>query len=318
MSLRTKHIAALDLGSNSFHILIAKVKDDKINFVFREKQLMRVSGGDDQHNFTISPNKISEATELIKYYKSVAEKYSAEIFAVATSAIREASNNDEFIKEVLNQTGINIRIVSGDEEAEIALLSLQYSIKQLPSRYLLFDLGGGSTEFIFVENSKIVKKFSLPIGAVRFTSKFSSKHDGCIDSVEDLTKLTKNEIAEVKEFASYFHFEKCYGMGGTVSAISMMIEKSVFKRDVKYEQLRNYAFSINELEKVISVVANATSIKEKKKIAGLEETRADIITAGLLIVKTFIEELSIDAITFAWTGLREGIIMNALKEQKNV
>ncbi|MDP2036061.1 MAG: hypothetical protein Q8L04_01660 [Ignavibacteria bacterium] len=315
MSNRTKHIAALDLGSNSFHILIAKVKAGEINFVYREKRLMRVLGEDSQQNFIIPPNKISEATDLIKYYKSVAEKYSAEIFAVATSAIREASNRNNFIEEVLNQTGINIRIVSGDEEAELALLSLQYSIEQLPSRYLLFDLGGGSTEFIFVENSEIVKKFSLPIGAVRYTNKFSTRHDSNIDLVEDLTALTKKEITHVKEFASYFHFEKCYGMGGTVSAISMMIEKSVFKHDVKYEQLRNYAFSINELEKVISFVAIAKSIVEKKKIAGLEENRADIITAGLLIVKTFIEELSIDEITFAWTGLREGIIMDALKKQ---
>ncbi|MDP3580932.1 MAG: hypothetical protein Q8S39_03285 [Ignavibacteria bacterium] len=315
MSNRTKHIAALDLGSNSFHILIAKVKAGEINFVYREKRLMRVLGEDSQQNFIIPPNKISEATDLIKYYKSVAEKYSAEIFAVATSAIREASNRNNFIEEVLNQTGINIRIVSGDEEAELALLSLQYSIEQLPSRYLLFDLGGGSTEFIFVENSEIVKKFSLPIGAVRYTNKFSTRHDSNIDLVEDLTALTKKEITHVKEFASYFHFEKCYGMGGTVSAISMMIEKSVFKHDVKYELLRNYAFSINELEKVISFVAIAKSIVEKKKIAGLEENRADIITAGLLIVKTFIEELSIDEITFAWTGLREGIIMDALKKQ---
>ena len=315
MSLRIKHIAALDLGSNSFHILIAKVEAGGISFVYREKRLMRVLGEESQQNFIILPNKISEATELIKYYKSVAEKYSAEIFAVATSAIREANNRDEFIEEVLTKTGIRVRIISGDEEAEIALLSLQYSIKQLPSRYLLFDLGGGSTEFIFVENSIIVKKFSLPIGAVRYTNKFSTRHDGNIDLVDDLTVLTKKEIAHVKEFASYFHFEKCYGMGGTVSAISMMIEKSIFERDVKYEQLRNYAFSLNEVEKVITVVAIAKSIAKKKKIAGLEETRADIITAGLLIVKTFIEELRVDSITFAWTGLREGIIMNALKKQ---
>lgn len=315
MSLPTKHIAALDLGSNSFHILIAKVEAGVIQFIYREKRQMRVFDERGEQNYSISQKKISEAMDLIKYFKDVADKYSAEIFAVATSAIREASNSDEFVKEVLNQTGINVRIISGDEEAEIALLSLQYSIKQFPSRYLLFDLGGGSTEFIFVDDNKIIKKFSLPIGAVRYTNKFSTRHDGNIDLGEDLTALTQREIAHVKEFASYFHFEKCYGMGGTVSAISMMIEKSVFKHDIKYEQLRSYAFSINELEKVNSVVANATSIKEKKKIAGLEETRADIITAGLLIVKTFIEELNIDAITFAWTGLREGIIMDALKKQ---
>ncbi len=313
MSPQTKHIAALDLGSNSFHILIVKVESDKMNFVYREKRQMRLFDERGEQDYSISQKKISEAVDLIKYFKGVADKYSAEIFAVATSAIREAENRTEFIQEVSKQTGIGVQIVSGEEEAELALLSLQYSIKLLPSRYLLFDLGGGSTEFIFVENCKIVKKFSLPIGAVRYTNKFSSHHDGNVDSAEGLTALAREEVSLVKEFASSFQFEKCYGMGGTVSAISMMIEKGVFKRDVKYEQLWNYNFSINELQKVISIAEAAKDISEKKKIAGLEETRADIILAGLLIVKTFFEELQIDSITFAWTGLREGIIMKAIK-----
>ncbi|MBI3122945.1 MAG: hypothetical protein HYZ10_00940 [Ignavibacteriales bacterium] len=312
MSLQTKHIAALDLGSNSFHILIAKVEAGEIAFVYREKQPMRVSDERGEYDYAISRKKISEAVDLIKYFKGVADKYSAEIFAVATSAIREAKNRTEFILEVSNLTGISVQIVTGEEEAELALLSLQYSFKKLPSRYLLFDLGGGSTEFIFVENDRIEKKYSIPIGAVRYTNKFSTLHDGNIDLAEGLTVLAKKEISLVKEFASSFQFEKCYGMGGTVSAISMMIEKSVFKRDVKYEQLRGYNFSINELRKVISIAEAAKDISEKKKIAGLEATRADIIMAGLLIVKIFFEELRIDSITFAWTGLREGIIMKAI------
>ncbi|RJQ62557.1 MAG: hypothetical protein C4517_06065 [Stygiobacter sp.] len=312
MSLQTKHIAALDLGSNSFHILIAKVEAGEIAFVYREKQPMRVSDERGEYDYAISRKKISEAVDLIKYFKGVADKYSAEIFAVATSAIREAKNRTEFILEVSNLTGISVQIVTGEEEAELALLSLQYSFKKLPSRYLLFDLGGGSSEFIFVENDRIEKKFSIPIGAVRYTNKFSTLHDGNTDLAEGLTVLAKKEISLVKEFASSFQFEKCYGMGGTVSAISMMIEKSVFKRDVKYEQLRSYNFSINELRKVISIVEAAKDISGKKKIAGLEETRADIIMAGLLIVKIFFEELRIDSITFAWTGLREGIIMKAI------
>ena len=273
---------------------------------------MRVSDERGEYDYAISRKKISEAVDLIKYFKGVADKYSAEIFAVATSAIREAKNRTEFIHEVSNQTGISVKIVTGEEEAELALLSLQYSFQKLPSRYLLFDLGGGSMEFIFVENGRIEKKFSIPIGAVRYTNKFSTLHDGNIDLAEGLTVLAKKEISSVKEFASSFQFEKCYGMGGTVSAISMMIEKNVFKRDVKYEQLRGYNFSINELRKVISIVEAAKDISWKKKIAGLEETRADIIMAGLLIVKIFFEELRIDSITFAWTGLREGIIMKAI------
>lgn len=316
MSSHSKHIAALDLGSNSFHILIAKVEAGEINFVYREKQLMRVFDERGEQDYAISLKKISEAVELIKYFKGVADKYSAEIFALATSAIREAKNRTEFIQEVLKQTGIGVQIVSGDEEAELALLSLQYSIKKLPPRYLLFDLGGGSSEFIFVDDSKIVKKFSLPIGAVRYTNKFSSRHDGNLDLAEAMITLVKKEIEQLKAFASSFRFEKCYGMGGTASAISMVIEKSVFKRDVKYEELRNHSFSINELEKVIVIVSNAKTISEKKKIAGLEASRADIIDAGLQIVKAFFEELKIDSITFAWTGLREGIIMNVLNSQQ--
>lgn len=315
MSNYKRHIAALDLGSNSFHMLIAEVDSKSINYVYREKRLMRLFGDSFEHGYNISPQKISEAIDLIKYFKEKAEQYSAEIFAVATSAIRDAHNRDQFIKEVYKHTGITIRLVTGDEEAELALLSLQYSIKQLPQRFLLFDLGGGSTEFIFVEKGKIIKKYSFPIGAVRYTNKFSVNDADNLDSFKKMTELVETSLKDVKEFAYSFCCENFYGMGGTVSAVSMMIERNVFKRNTKYEKLRGYSFSYDELLAVSEIVCAAKTLAERKKIIGLEESRADIITAGVVILKTFFNLFGIERITFSWTGLREGIIIEALSEK---
>lgn len=313
MTSKPKYFAALDLGSNSFHLLIAKVGKGKIEFVYREKRLMRVFEKNSKANYIISDEKMSEAIELLKYFTKIIEKYPAEIFAVATSAIRDAANSLEFVNRIEGETGITVKIISGDEEAGLALISLQYSIKNLPPRYLLFDLGGGSTEFIFVNGTDIVKQFSLPIGAVRCTNMFSKTKEGNIDSDSAITDYIKTTLSQAKEFASSFTVDKCYGMGGTVSSVSLMIAKNILYKKTKYEQLRGFAFGSKELDQLSKYVNSFKTMAERSKIVGLEESRVDIIPAGLIILQTFFSELNVDSITFALTGLREGIIINTIK-----
>lgn len=305
-----KSIAALDLGSNSFHLLVASINFGRIEIVHREKRLLRVRS--DEKNKIISENKISEAISLINYFKNICENYSAEINAVATSAIREADNKTEFVERVLIETGVKVKIVSGDEEAELALLSLKYSFPQLPNKYLLFDLGGGSTEFVFILNKQIVQKFSLPIGAVRFANKHCDSEGNIISGKEVDTEINKLLI-ETKLFFMNHDIEFCYGMGGTVSAVSNMIQRNIYNREIKFEQLKGTEFTLDELNLLKQTLDQAVTLSAKRKIAGLEETRADIISSGIQILKLFFTELGISKITFTGSGLREGILINSLE-----
>ncbi len=317
MSLKEEHIAALDLGSNSFHMIIAKIIGTELNIVFREKKQMRMKDiGSPQTNF-ISNAKMEEAIKLLKHFKLISNRYSARILAVATSSIRESENQIEFIDKVFAETGIKVQVVNGDEEAELALISFKHYANELPTRYMLFDLGGGSTEFIFVENEKIVKKFSLPIGAVRLTTKFPLINDGDTESISYLKKMVSDELIDVSKFFLEFNCEKTYGIGGTVSASCVLVERNVFNRKVEYNQLRDYMIVNSTLNKISKTILNAKSLEEKKKIRGLEKSRADIITAGILILEVFFAVFNLENITFGWSGLREGIILAELNKKNN-
>lgn len=315
MNVEERHIAALDLGSNSFHLIIAKIIGSDLKIVYREKQQMRMKDvGAVQENL-ITSKKMEEAIKLLQHFKIIANKYSARVLAVATSSIRESENKIEFIDKVFAETGIRVNVINGDEEAELALISFKHYANKLPTRYMLFDLGGGSTEFIFVENQKIVKKFSLPIGAVRLTTKNPLVNEGDNDAILNLKQLVRSELTEASKFFSGFNCEKTYGMGGTVSAVCMLVERNVFNRRVEYNKLRDYVIEQHMLHKISLTVLSCKSIEERSKIRGLEKSRADIITAGILILEVFFAELNLNCITFAWSGLREGIILNELNKE---
>jgi len=317
VNVKERHIAALDLGSNSFHLIVAKIIGSDLKIVYREKQQMRMKDIGAQQGNLITSEKMDAAINLLQHFRVIATNYSARILAVATSSIRESENKNEFIDRVFNETGIKVNIISGDEEAELALISFKHYASKLPNRYMLFDLGGGSTEFIFIENEKIVKKFSLPIGAVRLTSKYPLVNEGNAEAISNLKQMVRSELTEVSKFFSEFNCEKTYGMGGTVSATCVLVERNVSNRKVKYNKLRDYVIEYNKLNKISLTVLNAKSIEEKNKIRGLEKSRADIITAGILILEVFFSELNLNSITFAWSGLREGIILNELNKEAN-
>lgn len=303
-----KNIAALDLGSNSFHLLVASIKSGKIQILHREKHLLRLSGIGD--NYVIDEEKINEAILIISHFVTECEKYSAFINAVATSAFRDAENKNELISRIKNETGVTVKIISGEEEAELALLSLKYSIKKLPQKFLLFDLGGGSTEFIFVENDRIIKKFSLQLGAVRFAKKYCDS-EGNIIYKEKFVSEIKKGVKDVKDFLNDKNEFECYGMGGTVSAITNMIEAKNLKKQVKFEKLKGCSFTKTENKLLIEIVSQANTLEKKKNIVGLENSRADIISIGLLILDVFFTELNISKVTFSGSGLREGILLQS-------
>ncbi|MEW6652611.1 MAG: hypothetical protein AB1394_03985 [Bacteroidota bacterium] len=308
--LSNRTIAALDLGSNSFHLLITSVNSGIINKLHRERHLLRLRG--DGENYIISEEKICKAISIVAHFKVLCEQYSANISAVATSAIRDSGNREEFVARIEKETGVKVKIISGEEEAELALLSLKYSFINLPQKYLLFDLGGGSTEFIFVEKEQIIKKFSLSIGAVRFANKYCNL-EGNITNEEEFKAELKKQLYEVKSFLKTVNIDICYGMGGTTSAAANLIQRNIHKKELKFDELKGRTFVLSELLLLKEIVGAASTLQEKKTIAGLVETRADIISAGIQILEIFFSELRINKITFAGSGLREGIIMHSLK-----
>ena len=166
-------LAAIDIGTNSFHLVIAKIDSKKrFTVLTRAKEVVRLGSSSNDMKY-ISPDSIERGVETLKRFKLICDSFKAEIIAVATSATREALNKQVFLQKVFAETGIEINIVSGYEEARLIYLGVLQSLDIYNKKILLIDIGGGSTEFLIGERGEVKSANSLKLGAVRLTNKFS-------------------------------------------------------------------------------------------------------------------------------------------------
>ncbi|MCY7362491.1 MAG: exopolyphosphatase, partial [Ignavibacteria bacterium] len=168
-----KIIAAIDIGTNSFHLVIAKIDTKKrFTVLTRDKEVVRLGTSSNDMKY-ITEDSMQRGIETLKRFKLICDSYDAEVIAVATSATREALNKDIFLSKVFAETGIEINIVSGYEEARLIYLGVLQSLDVFDKKILLIDIGGGSTEFLIGEKGEVKSASSIKIGAVRLTHKFS-------------------------------------------------------------------------------------------------------------------------------------------------
>ncbi|MCX6163471.1 MAG: exopolyphosphatase, partial [Ignavibacteriae bacterium] len=172
MERTEKILASIDIGTNSFHLVVAKVDDKgQIKILTRDKEVVRLgkSSTDMKH---LAEDAMQRGITTLKRFKLICDSFNAEIRAVATSATREAINKDEFINRVFESTGIKIEVVSGFEEARLIYLGVLQALSVFNEKILLLDIGGGSTEFLIGEKGDVIYANSIKIGAVRLTEKY--------------------------------------------------------------------------------------------------------------------------------------------------
>lgn len=311
-----KNLAALDIGTNSFHMVIVQpTTDGNFNILDREKEVIRLGEGNIGDIKVIKPKSIERAVNALAKFKGIADTYDAEIRAVATSAARESRNKDEFLKQVYDQTGIQIQIISGFEEARLIYLGILKAVPLYDERILCIDIGGGSTEFLVGEKSEIIYANSLKLGAVRLSQMFFPDGKLTKSRIEDCTNWVRGEIYPVIKSIEHLKFTKVVGSSGTVQAAGNIFLSIQNENPDSFTILNNHNLSYDDLQKVNDIVLSNKTSNDRKKISGLESKRADIIPAGLIILNTILKELGRPAITISGYALREGIILDTLQKQ---
>ena len=173
MSNIQKKLAAIDIGTNSFHLIIVIVKENgDFEIIDREKEVIRLGEGSGGDIKLIKEDAQLRAIQTLKRFKGIADSHQAAVRAVATSAVRESLNKIEFIKRVFEQTGIEIETISGNEEARMIYLGILRAVPIFEKKVLVIDIGGGSTELLVGEKGKTLYSTSLKLGAVRLTQRF--------------------------------------------------------------------------------------------------------------------------------------------------
>ena len=306
-------LAALDIGTNSFHLIVASISDNgNFEIIDREKEVIRLSAGNIGDVKIIQPESIQRAIDAIKRFKEIADSHQATIRATATSAVRESLNKDEFISRVLENTGVEIEVISGLEEARLIYLGVLKAIPVFNKKTLAIDIGGGSTEFIIGLKNNILYSNSLKLGAVRLTQRFFSDYILTDENIEKARFWVKGVVAPIQKRILFENVNTFVGSSGTILNIAFIL-KALRGEPVKGNIIiNNFEFSADELFEIERIILSKKTSEERKKIRGLEEKRSDIIPAGGIILSTIFRMFNIEKMIVSDYALREGIIINSM------
>ncbi len=297
-----QRIAIIDVGSNSARLVITQIyKSGAFNMVYNQKEALRLAQKVDAKGY-LTETAFADTIECINSFATMCRLFGADkIVAVATAAIRNAPNGKALVTAVNNATKINLEIISGETEAYMSYLGVvnTLSIKDC----LIFDLGGGSTELILVRDRRIVHSISLPLGCVNLTTAFNTRNKM---SVEVYNKLHK-KVLEYTSKAPWLNDLKLplIGVGGTARTVAKMEQ-----RRSKYfsSKIHNYQFPTINLKRTFKTL-QPTTFEDRKKIPGLSAERADIIMAGMSIIKILADRTRSSKLIISGCGLREGLFM---------
>lgn len=297
-------VAAIDIGSNSLKLVIGEGDADTFSVVDGDRMRLRL-GGDVQRNGSISDELIGRSIEAVSRFRKTAESREAEeILAVATAAVRAASNRDEYIRAVEDSTGVRIEVLDALEEARLIGVSADAYFGRQYGPVLNIDIGGGSTEIsLFVEGAPAAL-FSMPIGAVTLTAKCITSDP---PSKSDLESLVREIAVALREPVEGLQ-DRSWGVASATSGTSMHLA-GLLNFDTAAE------FPSIEVEKLsaLSRMMTRMNLEERAKLPGISVHRSEVLVAGAFILEGIMTALGIDVIKPCGYSLREGVAIDYLR-----
>lgn len=310
---QNRMIAAIDIGTNSLHMVIVRIEPTLPAFtmIAKEKETVRL-GDRNLETGELKPEVIKKAIACLGRFQALAKSLEAEsIIAVATSAVREAPNGREFLHQVETELGLSVDLISGQEEARRIYLGVLSGMEFNHQPHIIIDIGGGSTELILGDSQEPRSLTSTKVGAVRLTGEFISTDPisdtefqylqayarGMLErSVEDvLSKLQPGEIP------------KLVGTSGTIETIAMINARE--KMGVIPSTLNGYQFNLQDLRTWVTRLRRMNGV-ERAAISGMPERRSEVILAGAVILQEAMTLLGVDSVTLCERSLREGVIVD--------
>jgi len=304
-----KRIAAIDMGTNSFHLVIVEMnKDGSFTFLDREREVIRLGSQKGKDLSIISEEETERSVKILSNFAKLAKHYDAKIRAISTSAVREAKNQKEFIDTVLKETGIRVEVADGREEAKLIFRGIQKALKIDDKKVLCIDIGGGSTEFIHAENGKLNFAESIKIGAVRLSKLFFPDYIITDEAVKSCSDYVEKQITDNKNVKTNIDIDFGVGVSGTVETIYHLSQAQKLKSSK--DPLNGYSFSREKLQGYYDTLINLETTAERTSIPGMEAKRADIIPAGIIILMKIFELFRIKKMVVSEYALREGIVLD--------
>jgi exopolyphosphatase/guanosine-5'-triphosphate,3'-diphosphate pyrophosphatase len=301
----TERIAIIDLGTNTFHLLIAEKDGGSYRIVHRDRHPVKIGKGRINEN-VITDSGVERAIDAILNFKKKIDSLRVrEVFTFGTSALRNASNRNEVIEKIKSATGIDFTVISGAQEAEFIYYGVRSALDLGPEKSLIVDIGGGSVEFIIANEHGIFWKQSVDIGAQRLLERFQ-KHDPILaEEIEELNVHFKSTLFELFDALKAHNPLTLAGSSGTFDTLSdiFCIQKNISKTDDDREgplSIDGFYTIYNEL-----IGKNRAA---RLAIPGMIEMRVDMIVVACCLIRYLLERHDFKKIRVSGYSLKEGVL----------
>ena len=302
-------LASIDIGTNTVRLLILETKPDgSLREVGQVRAITRLGKGMDTEKKLLD-DRMDETISVLAKFRDECRKFEPlTIRAVATSAVREASNQKDFISRAKKEAGLEIEVISWEKEAGWMIKGVLWKLPNIKKDILVFDIGGGSAEFILARDRKTISSVGTQLGTVRLTEKFISHHPIGVNEYKALETHFRRELKVVKEKLSDFPPEGLVGTAGTVTTLAA-IDGGVYPYDP--EQIHGRSLTFKRVEELLEDLKNK-SLAERSAMRAIEKGREDLIIAGGALVLETMRVFECNLLTVSEHGLREGLVLDTL------
>ncbi len=307
-------IAIIDLGTNTFNLLIAEVKEDNTYTILSETKYPAKLGKGGINNKTITPEAFERGFKALETHLETISQFNVEqINCFATSAIRSASNGKTFVSQVKDKYNLDINVIQGDKEAELIYDGVKQVVPIGIDNVLIMDIGGGSTEFIIANKDEVVWKHSFNIGAARMLDLIQPSEPIKTEEIKNLENYITNELdllfAEIKKHK----IARLVGSSGSFDTIAAMIAV-IEHPHLDLTKTTSYKIEMDLFEKLHQKYLNST-LEERLNMKKMESHRAEMIVLASIFIKFTIEKLNIQEVFQCNYALKEGAIYQILNKK---
>ena len=293
-------IAALDLGSNSTRLLIADVSEEKFNTLERLHVVTKMAEGLEENGFISDEARKRVIKTLKTFLKKIKKHDVVEVFAVGTAAMRDSSNTEEFIDEIRRKLDIEVEIITGQQEGIITSLGVHHFIDNLQN-YLIVDIGGRSTEFIYEDSNKVISH-SLDLGVVTLTEKYFTELPTNRDNIVKAEQEVMDKISNLK----IPNGKLLIGVSGTATSLGAIhLKQDRFDEDA----IHNIVISQLDLINIKNIIQKLSEPEIITKFNGVDPKRAKTITSGIVILENIMKRYENSSIIISKNDILEGLIL---------
>lgn len=307
-------LAAIDIGTNSIHMIIVRISaDGSFEVVGREKDMVRLGAGGLEGR-ALTPGAMQSALQTMARFKRLAESRGVDEFvAAATSAVREAQNGGDFLKSIQEQTGIRAQVITGITEARLIHRAAVHGIDLGNEPAVVVDIGGGSTEITLGTAAGAQQARSFRLGVIRLTERYIKDDPLSPSDQRRLVRHIRAELGDYLEGLARTGFGRVIGTSGTVLSLGALALEGTVPRselDLHHRRVSAKALGRHRAELI------ALPLDKRLQLPGLDPRRADLVVAGSILLGVILDQLGAGEVTLCEMSLREGLVLDFIRRNR--